>query len=169
MCTIAAGKIAGQCSSSSKPLGSSCSTHNECISKRCDNRPGAGCVSQDGTGKANDFCTTHQQCGSGYCQVTGGLRGTCSAGNQAIGKPCHASSECTSKYCDKGICAQPGSPPPPAGPTCPSGQVFTGTYICRAAGLCRRYGIISAVRCKRLFLLCVIERVKIPPVRYGQV
>ncbi len=126
LCTITPGKITGQCSGVNKPLGSPCSTHNECASRRCDNRPGAGCVAQDGTGNANEFCTTHQQCRSGYCQVTSGLRGTCSAGGQAIGRPCHVSSECTSKYCDKGVCAQPGSTPPPAASTCPGAKSFQG-------------------------------------------
>lgn len=126
LCTITPGKITGQCSGVNKPLGSPCSTHNECVSRRCDNRPGAGCVAQDGTGNANEFCTTHQQCRSGYCQVTSGLRGTCSAGGQAIGRPCHVSSECTSKYCDKGVCAQPGSTPPPAASTCPGAKSFQG-------------------------------------------
>ena len=127
MCSIAAGRIAGQCTAaSSKSLGTACTSHNECVSRRCDNRPGAGCVAQDGTGNANEFCTTHQQCRSGYCQVTSGLRGTCSAGGQAIGRPCHVSSECTSKYCDKGVCAQPGSTPPPAASTCPGAKSFQG-------------------------------------------
>lgn len=113
-----------------KPLGSQCSTHQECTSQRCDNRPGAGCVAQDGTGNANEFCTTHQQCRSGYCQVAGGLRGTCSAGNQANGKPCHASSECASRYCANGICTQPGSTPPPQASTCPGSKSFPGyAYI----------------------------------------
>ncbi|HOW56017.1 MAG TPA: hypothetical protein PLR60_15365 [Syntrophorhabdaceae bacterium] len=128
LCTIASGKFTGQCAANNKPLGSPCSSHGECISKRCDNRPGAGCVSQDGAGKANDFCTTHQQCRSGYCQIISGLRGTCSAGDQGIGKPCHVSSECASKYCDKGVCAQPKSSQgnmPPAS-TCPGGKSFQG-------------------------------------------
>ncbi len=130
MCSVAAGKIAGRCSAaSSKPLGTACSSHNECVSQRCDNRQGAGCVAQDGTGRPNDFCTTHQQCSSGYCQVAGGLRGTCSAGNQAIGRPCHASSECTSKYCSNGTCAQPGAPPQQQSTGCPGPKNFPGyTY-----------------------------------------
>lgn len=126
LCTIPSGKYTGQCAGSSKPLGSACLSHGECITKRCDNRPGAGCVSQDGAGKANDFCTTHQQCRSGYCQVTGGLRGTCSASDQANGRPCHASSECTSKYCNQGVCAQPGSTQQPPASTCPGGKSFQG-------------------------------------------
>ena len=130
ICTVPAGKIAGQCASNNKPLGSPCLTHGECISQRCDNRPGAGCVPRDGTGNANEFCTTHQQCRSGYCQVAGGLRGTCSAGNQANGKPCHASSECTSRYCANGICSQPVSSPPPQTSACPGGKSFPGyAYI----------------------------------------
>jgi len=112
-CNIASGKLAGQCSAGNRPLGASCSSHGECTSQRCDNRSGAGCVAQDGAGKAGEFCTTHQQCYSVYCDVTSKLRGTCTAGDLEIGKPCHVSSECKSKNCSKSVCAQPKQPPNP--------------------------------------------------------
>jgi hypothetical protein len=112
-CTIASGKLAGQCSAGNRPLGTACSSHGECTSQRCDNRTGAGCVAQDWTGKKDEFCTTHQQCYSGYCVVTGGLRGTCTEGDLAIGKACHVSSECKSKNCSNGVCAPPKQPPNP--------------------------------------------------------
>jgi hypothetical protein len=112
-CTIASGKIAGQCSAGNRALGASCSSHGECTSQRCDNRSGAGCVSQDWTGKANEFCTTHQQCKSGYCEVTSQLRGTCTRGDLELKEPCHASTECKSKNCSKNVCAPPKLPANP--------------------------------------------------------
>jgi hypothetical protein len=58
-------------------LGKFCMDHNECRSRRCDNRPDAGCVAQDGHAGGGEFCTTHQQCATGLCNVTNGVRGTC--------------------------------------------------------------------------------------------
>jgi hypothetical protein len=105
LCTIANGSFTGQCSAGNRPLGTACLSHGECTSQRCDNRPGAGCVAQDGTANVNDFCTTHQQCSSGWCNVTNGLQGTCAPGNLANGTTCHASSQCTSRNCSQGVCA----------------------------------------------------------------
>jgi hypothetical protein len=61
-----------------QPYGAACTAHPQCASFRCDNRPGAGCVAQDGMCPAGGFCTTHQQCRSGTCKVAAGsLRGVC--------------------------------------------------------------------------------------------
>jgi hypothetical protein len=77
-CNVASGKISGTCSTSGRKLGEACATHPECLSQRCDNRPGAGCVAQDGRGESGEFCTTHQQCRSQYCKVPGGkITGIC--------------------------------------------------------------------------------------------
>ena len=84
-----------------KPLGQSCSTHPECASKRCDNRPGAGCVAQDGTAAGGDFCTTHQQCRSGACNVKPGtIAGTCTGNDRPLGQACVSHGECLSGRCD---------------------------------------------------------------------
>ncbi len=61
-----------------QPYGAACTAHPQCASFRCDNRPGAGCVAQDGMCPAGGFCTTHQQCRTGTCKVAAGsLRGVC--------------------------------------------------------------------------------------------
>jgi hypothetical protein len=114
-----------------KALGQACTTHPECRSGRCDNRSGAGCVSQDGKGEADQFCTTHQQCHSGYCQLSNGLRGTCSKYNLAINDPCHVATECASLNCVKGVCAQPRPKTRPATSihACAGGKYIEGyTY-----------------------------------------
>lgn len=100
-CIVAAGKIAGVCSGVNLPNGKACVTHQECASRRCDNRPTAGCVAQDGTANPNEFCTTHQQCRSGFCKIASGkIAGTCSAINQPVGQPCSTHQECSSGRCD---------------------------------------------------------------------
>ncbi len=72
-----------------KPLGSQCSTHQECSSGRCDNRPQSGCVPQDGTGNSGEFCSTHQQCRTGLCNISQGrYTGVCSGGNHQLGQQC---------------------------------------------------------------------------------
>ncbi|RPI76586.1 MAG: hypothetical protein EHM45_12475 [Desulfobacteraceae bacterium] len=108
-CIVPSGTIRGQCSGGGRSLGTDCVSHNECLSQRCDNRKGAGCVAQDGTAKGGEICTTHQQCRSGNCNVTNGLKGTCSAGDRPNGQPCSVWSECSSKNCAQGVCAPPKS------------------------------------------------------------
>ncbi len=78
-CNVVSGKISGTCATTGRKLGEACATHQECLSQRCDNRPGAGCVAQDGRADINQFCTTHQQCHSQYCKVPSGkISGICS-------------------------------------------------------------------------------------------
>lgn len=104
-----------------KTLGVPCASHQECASRRCDNRPGAGCVAQDGVGGASEFCTTHQQC---HSQVCVGVRvgsdgrlvgGRCTGVNQPLGAPCASHQECASRRCDNrpgaGCVAQDGAAP----------------------------------------------------------
>jgi hypothetical protein len=95
-----------------RAAGGACVSHAECTSFRCDNRPGAGCVWQDGMGGGGQFCTTHQQCQSGTCNVVGGLRGTCAAPGKALGAACASHAECKSLRCDNrpgaGCVAQDG-------------------------------------------------------------
>lgn len=58
--------------------GEACTAHEQCVSFRCDNRPGAGCVALDGMAGSGQPCTTHQQCQSRACLVPAGkIRGTC--------------------------------------------------------------------------------------------
>ncbi len=96
------------------PLGKTCTTHQQCVSQRCDNRPNAGCVSQDGTGNGGEFCTTHQQCRAGLCNITPGTyTGTCSGNNLPLGKTCTTHQQCVSQRCDNrpnaGCVAQDGT------------------------------------------------------------
>ena len=61
-----------------RAYGEACMSHGECMSFRCDNRPGAGCVALDGMAGSGQPCTTHQQCRTGACLVPAGkIRGVC--------------------------------------------------------------------------------------------
>lgn len=125
-----------------RPNGEMCVSHAECMSFRCDNRPGAGCVSQDGMAAPGQICTTHQQCQNGFCNVTSGIRGTCATG-AALGTACTSHTQCSTQRCDNrpgaGCVAQDG--------TAASGQFCTTHQQCRSgtcvvpagriAGLCR--------------------------------
>lgn len=96
------------------PLGAQCSGHSQCASGRCDNRPGAGCVAQDGTGNSGAFCTTHQQCRSQLCLITPGkISGQCSGTGKPLGTQCATHNECASLRCDNrpgaGCVAQDGT------------------------------------------------------------
>ena len=123
--------------------GAACMSHAECTSFRCDNRPGAGCVTQDGMGSAGQFCTTHQQCQSGLCNVVGGLRGTCAATGKSLGAPCASHGECKSLRCDN----RPGAGCVAQDRQATSGQFCTTHQQCqsgvctvpagRVAGTCR--------------------------------
>jgi len=115
---------------SPRPLGDACATHDACMSFRCDSRPGAGCVSQDGMATPGQLCTTNQQCQNGVCNVTAGLRGTCATG-APLGTACTTHPQCLSQRCDNrpgaGCVAQDG--------TANSGQFCTTHQQCRS-GFC---------------------------------
>ncbi len=100
-CNLAAGRITGTCTAAARKLGESCATHAECASQRCDNRPGAGCVAQDGQAQSNEFCTTHQQCKSQHCNLAAGkITGACTATDRKLGESCATHAECASQRCD---------------------------------------------------------------------
>lgn len=128
------------CSGGNRPLGQACATHQECQSARCDNRPGAGCVPQDGSGEANQFCTTHQQCHSGFCTIAGGkISGRCSAYDRPLGAACSAHGECSSRRCDN----RPGAgcvPPNGAGGIA---EFCTSHEQCQSDNYCK---IINGLR-----------------------
>ncbi len=116
---------------SPRPAGEACAAHPECMSFRCDARPGAGCVYQDGMAAGGQACTTHQQCQSGLCKITSGIRGTCALTNQPLGTSCASHAECQSQRCDN----RPG-----AGCVAPDGGALSGQFCtthqqCRA-GVC---------------------------------
>ncbi len=78
ICAVPPGSYVGKCAvPGSLPLGASCNTHDSCATRRCDNRPGAGCVNRDGQGASGDFCTTHQQCRTGVCLLSTPIAGKC--------------------------------------------------------------------------------------------
>lgn len=120
-----------------RPNGEICVSHAECMSFRCDNRPGAGCVSQDGMAAPGQICTTHQQCQNGVCLLTSGIRGTCAVGAN-LGTACTSHPQCASQRCDNrsgaGCVAQDG--------TAASGQFCTTHQQCRS-GYCVTAGRIS--------------------------
>jgi len=107
--------------------GEPCTSHDACMSFRCDNRPGAGCVSQDGMAGGGVFCTTHQQCQSGVCNVVGGLRGTCGAVGLPLGYSCTTHPQCKSQRCDNR---------PTAGCVAQDGQALSGQF-CTTHQQCR--------------------------------
>jgi len=82
-------------------LGAQCVDHGQCASLRCDQRPGAGCVAQDGQAQGGAFCTQHQQCSSAHCSIpTGKITGTCTSTTKQLGDSCVTHLECASRLCD---------------------------------------------------------------------
>jgi hypothetical protein len=143
LCVIAGGKYTGVCSGGNRPLGQACATHQECQSLRCDNRPGAGCVAQDGKGEANQFCTTHQQCHSGVCNVAGGkVTGQCTAYNRPLGTPCIGHGECQSLRCDN----RPGAGCVPQDGTGATGAFCTTNEQCRVSELLSYCRVVAGIR-----------------------
>ncbi len=139
-CQIASGKISGICTSTRKQLGEACTTHQECASQRCDNRPGAGCVAQDGQAETGEFCTTHQQCRSQSCQIASGkISGICTSTTKRLGEACTTHQECASQRCDNrpgaGCVAQDGQ--------AESGEFCTTHQQCRSQSCNVRSGTIS--------------------------
>lgn len=110
--------------------GEACGLHSDCMSFRCDARPGAGCVSQDGMAGPGQICTTHQQCQNGVCLLASPVRGTCATG-AALGTACTSHPQCASQRCDNrpgaGCVAQDG--------TAASNQFCTTHQQCRS-GAC---------------------------------
>ena len=145
LCVIASGKYTGVCSGGNRPLGQSCTTHQECQSLRCDNRPGAGCVAQDGRGEANQFCTTHQQCHSGFCAIASGrIAGQCSTYHRPLGAACSAHGECGSGRCDN----RPGAGCVPQDGTGATGGFCTTNEQCQKSELLSYCKLVSGIRGK---------------------
>jgi len=133
LCVLASGKYTGVCSGGNRPLGQACTTHQECQSLRCDNRPGAGCVAQDGKGDADQFCTTHQQCRNGVCTLASGkITGQCKG--RLVGETCSVQGECSSGRCDN----RPG-----AGYCVPQDGTGKTSELCTTNEQCKKSELVA--------------------------
>ncbi len=101
VCEGASSQTPGVCTSTSLKLGEVCKDNPECLSRRCDNNPWAGCIPQDGTGAPGDFCSHPNQCRSRVCDgASSQTPGVCTSTSLKLGKACTLPTECLTQRCD---------------------------------------------------------------------